>query len=135
MFLDRHSIKDRPFSKGMPGIQRVARDKLNTGIFVERENLGKTLRALLGEDTDGLSNYLKTVSDLAQFKAVDDFFGEMAQLSNAPYFKNMFISPNRITNPAMERELLDKGYVRLGSKDAPSIAQSPTMSDLSLIHI
>ena len=129
MFLDRHSIKDRPFSKGMPGIQRVARDKLNTGIFVERENLGKTLRALLGEDTDGLSNYLKTVSDLAQFKAVDDFFGEMAELSKAPYFKNMFISPNRITNPAMERELLDKGYVRLGSKDAPSIAQSPTMSD------
>lgn len=96
-------------SGGKSGIQRVARDKLDTGIFVTRTELPKTLRALLGEVKDPREAYLTTIADLSQFKAVDDYFGTIANLSKEnSIVGQLFIDGNVVANNRFLKEDLVK---------------------------
>lgn len=117
-YLQRFKIKNRrsPLSGG-----RVATEKLNTKMFIERENVPKELRKLLGEIDDPREAYLGTVSDLAQFTAVDDFFGKVKNLAdNDEGFGKFFINPNKLQE-AQLKQMVDSGqYVQLGSGNGRS---------------
>ena len=124
-FLSKHTIKARQSFKG----GRIARDRLDTGMLVSREQIPKTLRALMGETgtkvvktdqglkvfTDFRESALRTVSDLAQFSAVDEFFGSLSRLagSKTGLLKDVIIKGEGLS-PAQRAELINRGYVRLG---------------------
>ena len=115
-FLGRYSIKNREKLGG----GRVARDRLETGMFVTRENIPKSLRMLLGEVDDPREAYLGTIADLAQFNAVDDYFGTIAKLANENSgIGKLFINGNRIS-PQQAQALKERGYVKLGGEDGVS---------------
>ena len=118
-------------SGGKSGIQRVARDKLDTGIFVTRTELPKTLRALMGEVKDPREAYLTTIADLSQFKAVDEYFGTIANLSKeSPLLRELFIDGQVVANNKfLQDDLIKKGYVQLGTGDAQSIAKQVGQQD------
>ena len=134
-FLDRHTIynQEGKLRFGLPGVTRVARDKLDTGIFVTRTELPKTLRALMGEVKDPREAYLSTVADLSQFSAVDDYFATIARLSDeSPTIRQLFIPPSMTRAGVDDEFILDlkkKGYVRLGSEEGQSIAKKPGQED------
>ena len=126
-FLDRHSILSRDVFQG----GRIARDKLETGFFVEREQIPKTLRALLGETRNSREAYLSTVADLSQFSAVDDYFKTMADLADSsPTMAKLFQKPPRnpdgskgqFTDP-QKAALRKKGFVELGGEDGRSMVK------------
>jgi len=136
-FLKRHSIKARqPFEGG-----RIARDKLDTGMLVSRENIPRTLRALMGEVgttvkksdkgykiyADPREAYLSTAADISQFSAVDDFFSSLSNLSNRQdgLLKNMIIKGEGLS-PDQRRELVERGYVQLGGDSSTGIGAMST---------
>ncbi len=124
-FLADKQLKMRQSYKG----GRIARDRLDTGMLVSREKIPETLRALMGETgtkvvkTDkGFKVYhdfrdsaLRTISDMSQFVAVDDFFGQMARLADQKtgLLKDLIIKGEGLS-PAQRQGLVDSGYVRLG---------------------
>ena len=124
-FLADKQLKSRESYKG----GRIARDKLDTGMLVSREKIPETLRALMGETgskvvkTDkGFKVYhdfrdsaLRTIADMSQFVAVDDFFGQMARLADQKtgLLKDLIIKGEGLS-PAQRQSLVDSGYVRLG---------------------
>ena len=136
-FLRRHSIKTRqPFEGG-----RIARDKLDTGMLVSRENIPRTLRALMGEVgttvkksdkgykiySDPREAYLSTAADISQFSAVDDFFSSLSNLSNRQdgLLKNMIIKGEGLS-PDQRKELVERGYVQLGGDSSTGIGAMST---------
>ena len=136
-FLKRHAIKARqPFEGG-----RIARDKLDTGMLVSRENIPRTLRALMGEVgttvkksdkgykiyADPREAYLSTAADISQFSAVDDFFSSLSSLSNRQdgLLKNMILKGEGLT-PDQRRELVERGYVQLGGDSSTGIGAMST---------
>ena len=120
-FLNRYSIKSRETLGG----GRMARDRLETGMFMTRENVPKDLRRLLGEVEDPMEAYLGTVADLAQFSAVDDYFGTIARQSeqNSGIGK-LFVDGNKLA-PEQQKALRQRGYVKLGGDDGASSAIAP----------
>ena len=52
-------------------------NKNKSKAFSARVNLPKYKRELLGEITDPKESFLGTISDLAEFKAVDNYFGKI----------------------------------------------------------
>ena len=131
-FLGRYSIKARETLQG----GRVAKDRLDAGMFVSRENIPKTLRALLGEVDDPREAYLGTIADLAQFSAVDDYYSTISQMAqqNSGIGK-LFVDASTLS-PAQIKEYADRGYVRLGENGEPSMVRAkgatPTKDDLNL---
>jgi len=112
-FLNRYTIEARVKS----GAGRVATDRLETGMFLKRKKIAPELQDLLGIVKDPRQAYLGTVADLAQFTAVDDYFGTIAKLADensgiGKFFKN----GNALTNDQQEG-LLRKGFVKLGGID------------------
>ena len=77
-FLNTHS--KRAAVKGV-GISRIADYRINPKLFSARVNLPQYKRELLGEITDPKESFLGTISDLAEFKAVDDYFGTIRRLA------------------------------------------------------
>jgi len=120
-FLGRYSIKAREKLGG----GRMARDRLETGMFMSREDVPKALRRLLGEVDDPQEAYLGTVADLAQFTAIDDYFGTIAQMAkkNSGIGK-LFKNGNNLT-PEQQRGLVDRGFVKLGGEDGKSSGVGP----------
>ena len=120
-FLGRYSIKAREKLSG----GRMARDRLETGMFMSREDVPKALRRLLGEVDDPQEAYLGTVADLAQFTAIDDYFGTIAQMAkkNSGIGK-LFKNGNNLT-PEQQRGLVDRGFVKLGGEDGKSSGVGP----------
>jgi hypothetical protein len=115
-FLNRYSIRNR--GKLLSG--RVARDRLDTGMFATREAVPKPLRQLLGEVDDPREAYLGTVADLAQFNAVDDYFGTVAKLSESNSgIGKLFVNGNKLTPDEVEG-LKERGFVKLGGEDGKS---------------
>ena len=58
----------------------MARDRLdNRNGYLHEKMCRKALRQLLGEVDDPAAAYLGTIADLAQFTAVDDYFGTVAK--------------------------------------------------------
>ena len=60
---------------------RVADHRINAKLFASRANMPKFKRELLGEITDPKESFLGTVADLAEFKAVDDYFSRIRLLA------------------------------------------------------
>ena len=128
-FLGRNRLRNRPNAKLSGG--RVAENRLDTGMFMERKYLPKYQRELLGEIDDPREAFIGTVADLAQFKAVDEYFGNlksMAQANNG--FGKFFIDPNTMT-PLQQKQLLDSGqYVQLGSARGRSTLRGEVTDEL-----
>lgn len=59
----------------------VAEHKINAKLFAGRANLPKFKRELMGEITDPKESFLGTVADLAEFRAVDNYFGRIRALA------------------------------------------------------
>ena len=112
-FLSRYSIQSRKTSEG----GRVASDRLKTGMFMTRKNMDPRLRALLGEVKDPREAYLGTVADLAQFSAVDDYFGTVANLARENSGIGKFFKSEKTLTSDQQKGLLDRGFVKLGGKD------------------
>tara|TARA_R100000900_G_scaffold144768_1_gene129343 strand:+ start:1005 stop:5168 length:4164 start_codon:yes stop_codon:yes gene_type:complete len=129
-FLKRHKLKASREGTRQAGF--VAKNRLNTGMFVERQRINRTLRALLGEVKDPQEAYLGTISDLAQFTAVDDFFGTVKNMAdNNEGIGKFFINPkNTSYTPSQLKEMVDSGkYVELGSTKAPSTLRGSIQSE------
>lgn len=115
-FLERYSIKNRePLQGG-----RVAKDRLEAGMFISRENIPKTLRALLGEVDDPREAYLGTISDLAQFSAVDDYYSTVARMAKNNSGIGKLFANSAGMSKAQQQALKDRGYVKLGGTDGVS---------------
>ena len=115
-FLKKYSFKNRDKLTG----GRVARDRLDTGIFVEREEIPQTLRALLGEVKDPRESYLSTVADLAQFTAIDDYFSTITKLSKEnSLLRELFVDGSKLS-PLQRKGLKDEGFVQLGGEEGAS---------------
>ena len=115
-FLNEYSIQAREKLGG----GRMARDRLETGMFISRKNVPKALRQLLGEVDDPAEAYLGTIADLAQFTAVDDYFGTIAKLADQNSgIGKLFINGNKYS-PEQQAGLRRKGYIKLGGDDGAS---------------
>lgn len=117
-FLQRYQQANRP----LRGLQRVAEERLPTDLLITRKNLPQYQRALLGEVRDPLENYVATVADLSEFKAVDEYFGKIRSLADDPANSQTFGRWFRDTNsmsPEQVRDLEGQGYVILGRGDDP----------------
>ena len=117
-FLRRYKVKNRGATSG----GRVASERLNTKMFLEKQTLPPQLRKFLGEVDDPRDAYLGTVADLAEFKAVDDFFGKTKFLAdNDEGIGKLFINPTKL-NQTQLKEMLDSGdYVQLGGKKVEEV--------------
>ena len=114
-FLSRHS------NSGARNIEggRVAETRVNTDMFLERKNISPELRSLMGEVSNPSQAYVQTISDLANFKAADTFFDDVAKLAEedvgiGKWFKNKNADGSPL-NPFQKAELRKKGFVELGS--------------------
>ena len=115
-FLDKYSIKKIDKLKG--GF--VAKDRLETGMFLTRENLAPDLRRLLGEIDDPRAAILGTVTDLAQFSAVDDYFGTVAKMAKSNQGIGKFFKDGADLTPLQKKSLAQRGFVKLGGDDGAS---------------
>jgi len=59
--------------------KRVVRDRLRTSLFTRRKMKDPVLRSILGEVKDPLEAYVSTISDLAEFRVVDNFYNYLDQ--------------------------------------------------------
>ena len=121
--LQRHRPKDRGLF-GYKDIRtgRVAENQIQTGMFMERTNPPVFYRALLGEIDDAREKIVATTADLAEFKAVDDYFKYIKTMADRDEgIGKLFVSPERAAgNPAVIQGLSDGTYVRLGDAGGTS---------------
>ena len=104
-------------------VGRTPELKLNPGLFVERKNLKKYQEALLGKIDDPLENYVATVSDLAEFSAVDNYFGKIRKLADTnPGLSKLFKSTEGMDD-ATKADLEKDGYTILGGSRGSSAAK------------
>jgi hypothetical protein len=114
-FLDQYRVLNRSNVKRGGG--RVAKDRLDTGILMQRKDFSPVLKRLMGEVTDPREAYLKTVADLAQFTAVDDMYSTINRMAkNNDGIGKLFISPDKVASKAAQEALKNKGYVQLGGE-------------------
>lgn len=114
-FLDQYRVLNRSTAK--KGAGRVAKDRLDTGMFIQRKKIAPELRRLMGEVTDPREAYLKTIADLAQFTAVDSMQTSVANMAkNNDGIGRLFIGPEKVTSEAAKTALKNKGYVQLGGE-------------------
>ena len=118
LFFNRHS------NSGARNIEegRVAETRVNTDMFLERKNISPELRSLMGEVSNPSQAYVQTISDLANFKAADTFFDDVAKLAEedvgiGKWFKNKNADGSPL-NSCQKAELRKKGFVELGSDGA-----------------
>ena len=128
-FLNKYRIRNRSTAKLSGG--RIAENRLDTGMFMDRKYMPKYQRELLGEIDDPREAYLGTVADLAQFKAVDEYFGNVKRMAEANSgFGKFFIDPNTMT-PLQQKQMLDSGqYVQLGSGKGRSTLRGEVTDEL-----
>jgi hypothetical protein len=108
----------RPMTSSTQG-GRVAIDRIDAGLLTERKNIDKTLRRLLGEVEDPYQAYLKTISDIAQFNAVDDYFSSIARMSkNQQGVGKFFKDP---LDPQADALVASGKWVRLGEDGAAGV--------------
>ena len=115
-FLSEYSIKARESLGG----GRMARDRLDTGMFMSRNDVPDELRLLLGEIKDPREAYLGTIADLSQFTAIDDYFGTVAKMArNNDGIGKLFRDGNSLS-PLQQAGLRERGFVKLGGEDGAS---------------
>ena len=78
-FLQMHRIKNQTALKGR---KEIARDRLNPALFLRKfGDLKDYQRKLLGEILDIDEAFLGTVADMSEFRAIDQFYGRIRELS------------------------------------------------------
>ena len=112
-FLNRHRISN--FTD--KNVARRAIERIRGGMFAQTKNLREYQRRLLGEIRDPEESYLSTIADLAEFKATDEFFGEIRTLAETnDGIGKLFIAPGKVV-PEGYRKLGDEGNLQLGATD------------------
>ena len=104
--------------KPVKGISRVAEQRLKTDQFISRKNLKEYQRALLGEIKNPLENYVATVSRMAEFNAVDNYFANIRRVAEQTPngIGKIFRKPPEGGFSKTARDTLnEEGYVVLGS--------------------
>ena len=111
------SYKRRVLPKG---VNRVADHRLPTDLFITRANLRDYQKALLGEVHNPLENFVATVADMAEFKAVDSYFSRINELATAnPNTFGKWFKDTSAMSPQQRRLLQEDGYRILGEGDDP----------------
>jgi hypothetical protein len=119
-FLRRYTYHRRG---GSDIIGRIPDFRLNPGLFVKRQNITKFQEALMGRIDDPLENYVSTVADLAEFSAVDDYFGKIRKLADTnPGIAKLFKSTEGMEDGA-KADLERQGYTILGGRKGSSNAK------------
>jgi hypothetical protein len=104
-FLRRHSPKARMETE----VKTVAKDRLNVSLLNDRKQMQEFERRLLGEVKDAREAVLGTVSDLAGFRAIDQFHGKVARLAQEDKgIGKYFVSPDKVA---------PQGYATLSGKE------------------
>jgi hypothetical protein len=104
------------------GIDRVAENRIPTELLITRKNLPDYQRALLGEVKNPIENFVATVADLAEFRAIDEYFGRVRNLADDPQNANTFGRMFRNTeamSPQQKAQLQADGFRILGASDDP----------------
>ena len=119
-FLDRYK---KSTGKTFKGVSRVGEQRLRTDQFITRTNLKEYQRALLGEVKNPLENYVATVSNIAEFNAVDNYFGNIRRLAeeNPDGIGKLFRNTEGMS-PDQLKALEEEGFVTLGSARGSSRA-------------
>lgn len=73
-YINQYSASGRKLPKADDMPSRVAKNKIKTGLFATRQAVPEQLRRLLGEVKDPQEAFISTVADMAEFRAVDDFY-------------------------------------------------------------
>lgn len=95
-FLEAHKVKNRGLTETRT---TIARDRLNPALFLRKGGLPLYQRKLLGEFLDVDEAFLGTVADLAEFKAIDQFYGKIRNsVDTNPGLRNLFVDM-RIKTP------------------------------------
>ncbi|WP_445938312.1 hypothetical protein, partial [Pseudomonas sp.] len=121
-YVQRHGLKKRGLFgyKNLRG-GRIAENQINTGMFVERTNIPKFQRALLGEIDDPQEQFIATIADLAEYRATDDYFASVARMAdNNQGIGRFFINPDRLTPQQLDDMLESEQYVQLGGRGGAS---------------
>ena len=110
-FLKKHRIKNRNSLKGR---KDIAKDRLNPALFLRKTgDLEDYQRKLLGEILDIDEAFLGTVADLAEFRAIDEFYGSIRQkYQTNPGLRKLFVDM-RPRVGADDREKFTKGRQNL----------------------
>ena len=128
-FLDRYARQSN--RKPFKGTAKVAADKLRTDLFITRSNLKDYQKALLGEVKNPLENYVATVSDMAEFNAVDNYFGNIrAAAEAAPDGIGKLFRNTEGMSPDQIKMLEEEGFVVLGSGKGSSRADKSIPEDI-----
>ena len=128
-FLERY--KRQSNKKPFKGTAKVAADKLRTDLFITRSNLKDYQKALLGEVKNPLENYVATVSDMAEFNAVDNYFGTIrAAAEAAPDGIGKLFRNTEGMAPDQIKMLEEEGFVVLGSGRGSSKADKSKPEDI-----
>jgi len=72
-YIDRYANTNRFLPKSAQKPERIAKNKIKTGLFATKQAIPQQLRQLLGEVKDPQEAFIATVADMAEFRAVDDF--------------------------------------------------------------
>ena len=109
-FLDKHKIKNQQPLKGR---KEIARDRLNPALFLRKTgDMPLYQRKLLGEILDIDEAFLGTVADMAEFRAIDDFYGMIRNsLPNNPGLRRLF-TDTRINIPENLSEEQAQAFAR-----------------------
>ena len=125
--VDSLLARHRPKSRGVFGYKnitggRVAEKQINSGMFMERTDPPIFYRALLGEIDDPREKIVATIADLAEFRAIDDYLGDVTKLAdNNAGIGRFFVAPERIADDVAVQEGLKNGtYVQLGGSGGTS---------------
>lgn len=132
-FLSRKTLANRKVKSGRFGFAdfRVQDYQVDTKMFLSRSRIKDYQRALLGEIKDPREQVLGTIADLAEFRAVDNYFGKIRQLATEvdetgalknPGVAKLFVNTADLTNK-QKKGLTKNGYVILGGSKMPG--QSP----------
>ena len=120
-FLDEYR-QARGKTRGTEPLSRVAENRLPTDMLITRKNLPQYQRALLGEVKNPIENFVATVADLAEFRAIDEYFGRVRNLADDPANANTFGRLFRNTeamSPQQKAQLQADGFRILGASDDP----------------
>ena len=120
-------------SPGVGMSQRVAANRLRTGLFKSRQANNEMLRRLMGEVKDPIEALTTTVSDMAEFVATDRFYKFINQnLVDDP--SGMFISKdafNRLPKAVRDGEYSELGE-GFGSMQGQVFARNNVYKDLTM---
>tara|TARA_Y100000994_G_scaffold4801_1_gene4699 strand:+ start:8931 stop:12881 length:3951 start_codon:yes stop_codon:yes gene_type:complete len=109
-FVSRYSNRGRrPIKAGQEAQARIADKKLKEGLFSSRQVNNQALRNLLGEVKDPQEAYISTIADMAEFRAVDDYFKYIR--TNLLDQGDNFVSAERF---AQLPSTMKEGYEQLG---------------------